>query len=157
MSRRLPILIVSFVLLTSLQGCVKGPKYVKPQVQIPASYKEIIPDNFKETDDWKFARPADDVIRGKWWELFNDSQLSALEERVNISNQSIALAEANFRSARALVKQSRSQYFPTVTTSPSIVTSRSWWIVHTQPMTGSFCGTFADTNEGSLCRDVYKF
>src|SRR6185312_1128007 len=70
------------------------------------------------------ARPADDVIRGKWWEMFQDSQLSALEEQVNISNQSIALAEANFRSARALVKQSRSQYFPTLTTNPSIVTSR---------------------------------
>src|SRR6185312_8147561 len=70
------------------------------------------------------ARPADDVIRGKWWEMFQDSQLSALEEQVNISNQSIALAEANFRSARALVKQSRLQYFPTVTTTPSITTTR---------------------------------
>jgi NodT family efflux transporter outer membrane factor (OMF) lipoprotein len=124
MSRRWQFLAVSLVVLTTLEGCVKGPKYAKPQVQIPASYKEITPDNFKETDNWKFARPADDVIRGKWWEMFNDSQLSALEEQVNISNQSIALAEANFRSARALVKQSRSQYFPTLTTSPSIVTSR---------------------------------
>ena len=124
MSKRLQFLIVLLVVLTSLEGCVKGPKYSKPQVQIPASYKEIVPDNFKETDKWKFARPADDVIRGKWWEMFQDSQLSALEEQVNISNQSIALAEANFRSARALVKQSRSQYFPTVTTTPSITTTR---------------------------------
>jgi NodT family efflux transporter outer membrane factor (OMF) lipoprotein len=124
MSLRFQVLAVSLVALSALDGCVKGPKYAKPQVQIPANYKEITPDNFKETDNWKLARPADDVIRGKWWEVFKDSQLSALEEHVNISNQSIALADANFRAARALVKQSRSQYFPTVTTSPSIVTSR---------------------------------
>src|SRR6266540_7368515 len=73
---------------------------------------------------WKFAQPKDDVIRGKWWEMFNDPQLNALEEQVNISNQNIALADANFHSARALVKESRSQLFPTVTTSPSIITSR---------------------------------
>jgi len=124
MSRRLQILTVLLVLLTTLEGCVKGPKYSKPQVQIPGSYKEITPDNFKETDSWKFAKPADDIIRGKWWEMFKDPSLSALEEQVNVSNESIALAEANFRSARALVKQSRSQYFPTLTTSPSITTSR---------------------------------
>src|SRR5262249_6014181 len=35
-----------------------------------------------------------------------------------------ALGDATFRAARALVKESRSQYFPTVTTSPSIIVSR---------------------------------
>src|SRR6185369_17670856 len=63
-------------------------------------------------------------IRGKWWEMFNDSQLNSLEEQLNTANQNIALADANFRAARALVKESRSQYFPTVTTSPSIIVSR---------------------------------
>ena len=90
----------------------------------PPSYKEITPESFKETDNWKFAQPKDDVIRGKWWEMFNDPQLNALEEQVNISNQNIALADANFRAARAVVKESRSQYFPTVTTSPSIIRSK---------------------------------
>ena len=65
MSRRFQFLTVLLVVLTTLEGCVKGTKYAKPQVQIPASYKEVTPDNFKETDNWKFARPADDVIRGK--------------------------------------------------------------------------------------------
>jgi NodT family efflux transporter outer membrane factor (OMF) lipoprotein len=118
------MLALTLVALTTLQACVKGPKYSKPQVQIPVTYKEIAPDSFKETDEWKFAKPSDDTIRGNWWEMFNESGLNALEEQVNLSNQNIALADATFRSARALVKQSRSQYFPTVTTSPSIVTSR---------------------------------
>lgn len=124
MSSHFQILTVTLLGLVLFKGCDKAPKYAKPSVPTPPSYKEITPESFKETDNWKFANPKDDVIRGKWWEMFNDAQLNALEEQVNISNQSIALADANFRAARAVVKQARSQYFPTVTTSPSITTSR---------------------------------
>ena len=125
MSSHFQILAFSLMALVLFKGCDKAPKYKKPTVPTPPSYKEITPESFKETDNWKFAHPKDDVIRGKWWELFNDSQLNALEEQANLSNQSIALADANFRAARAVIKQSRSQYFPTVTTSPSIIRSQS--------------------------------
>src|SRR5215813_6131784 len=118
------ILAVSFIGLVLFKGCDKAPKYVRPSTATPPAYKEIPPDFFKETNDWKFARPNDAVIRGKWWEMFNDTQLNTLEEQLNTANQNIALADANFRAARALVKESRSQYFPTVTTSPSIIVSR---------------------------------
>jgi len=124
MRNQFQILGVSLLGLILFKGCDKAPKYVKPSVATPGTYKEISPDMFKETKDWKFARPNDSVIRGKWWEMFNDSQLNTLEEQLNTSNQNIALADANFRAARALVKESRSQYFPTVTTSPSIIASR---------------------------------
>jgi NodT family efflux transporter outer membrane factor (OMF) lipoprotein len=124
MSNHFQILAVSLLGLILFKGCDKAPKYSKPTTPTPPSYKEITPESFKETDNWKFAQPKDDVIRGKWWEMFTDPQLNALEEQVNISNQSIALADANFRAARAVVRQSRSQYFPTVTTSPSITHSR---------------------------------
>jgi NodT family efflux transporter outer membrane factor (OMF) lipoprotein len=115
------ILAVSLLGLILFKGCDKAPKYSKPTTPSAPSYKEITPENFKETDNWKFAHPKDDMIRGKWWEMFNDPQLNALEEQVNISNQNIALADANFRAARAVVRENRSQYFPTVTTSPTIV------------------------------------
>jgi NodT family efflux transporter outer membrane factor (OMF) lipoprotein len=124
MNSHLQILAVSLLGLILFKSCDKAPKYSKPSVPTPPSYKEITPENFKETDNWKFAHPKDDMIRGKWWEMFNDPQLNALEEQVNISNQNIALADANFRAARAVVKESRSQYFPTVTTSPSIIKSK---------------------------------
>jgi NodT family efflux transporter outer membrane factor (OMF) lipoprotein len=118
------ILAVSLIGLILFKSCDKAPKYVKPSVATPPAYKEIAPDTFKETNDWKFARPNDSVIRGNWWEMFNDPQLNTLEAQVNISNQNIALADANFRAARAVIRESRSQYFPTVTTSPSIIVSR---------------------------------
>src|ERR1041385_5136840 len=118
------ILGVSLLALFLFKSCDKAPSYTKPTVATPPAYKEIAPDAFKETNDWKFARPSDGVIRGKWWEMFNDPQLNNLEEQLSTANQNIALADANFRAARALVKESRSQYFPTITTSPSIIVSR---------------------------------
>src|ERR1041384_5521098 len=124
MRNQFQILGVSLLGLFLFKSCDKAPKYKTPSVATPTAYKEIPPDFFKETNDWKFAKPNDGVIRGKWWEMFNDTQLNGLEEQLNSANQNIALADANFRAARALVKESRSQYFPTVTTSPSIIASR---------------------------------
>lgn len=103
--------------LLLVNGCNVGPKYHTPPVQSPAAYKE--------TDGWQLAQPKDDVLHGKWWELFDDPQLNALEQQVNVSNQNIAGAFASFLQARALVKQARAQYYPTLTTSPSISRSRS--------------------------------
>jgi len=113
-----------------LAGCMLGPKYhtppaVMPPGETPPAYKELTPADYKDTDGWKVAQPKDDALRGKWWEIFNDPQLNALEERVNISNQNIAAAAASFFAARALVKEARSQLFPTATTSPAITVQRS--------------------------------
>src|SRR5689334_898481 len=118
------ILAVSLLALMLFKSCDKAPKYVKPSAPAPPAYKENSPDAFKETDGWKFARPSDGAIRGHWWEMFEDPQLHALEEQLNGANQNIALADANFRAARAVVKESRSLQFPTITTSPSIIASR---------------------------------
>jgi len=113
-----------------LAGCMVGPKYhapsaVTPPAQTPAAYKELTPADYQNTEGWKVAQPKDDALRGKWWEIFNDPQLNALEERVNVSNQNIAAAAASFFAARALVKEARSQLFPTATTSPAITVQRS--------------------------------
>lgn len=110
--------------MLALSGCNPAPKYAKPPAQTPLAYKEAIPKEYKEGDGWRVAQPGDDRIRSKWWEVYNDPQLGALEEQVAISNQSIALAEANFRAARSLVAYARSSLFPTITTSPSYSRSR---------------------------------
>ena len=107
-----------------LTGCMVGPKYHTPTTENPAAYKELTPADYKNTDGWKLAQPKDDSLRGNWWEIFNDPQLNALEEKVNVSNQTIAAVAANYFAARALVKEARSQLFPTVSTSPSIVAQR---------------------------------
>jgi NodT family efflux transporter outer membrane factor (OMF) lipoprotein len=105
-------------------GCTVGPKYHKPPAQAPAAYKELTPADFSKTDGWKEAQPSDNALHGKWWEMFNDPQLNALEEKVNISNQNVQSAMASYMAARALVKEARSQYFPTVSVGPAITESR---------------------------------
>jgi NodT family efflux transporter outer membrane factor (OMF) lipoprotein len=105
-------------------ACVVGPRYARPSVQAPPVYKELPQEGAQAGSEWKIARPNDAAIRGKWWEAFHDPQLNDLEEKAGSSNQNIAAAAANFLAARALVRQARSQYFPTVSTNPNLVYSR---------------------------------
>ena len=83
------------------------------------------PPAYKELNGWKVAQPQDTSLRGKWWEIYGDSQLNDLEEQVNVSNQNIAAAEDSFLVARAMVKEARSQLFPTVTVGPGITVQRA--------------------------------
>ncbi len=110
-------LIMALLGSSLLHGCAVGPTYHRPAVQSPPAYKEA--------DGWKVAQPKDEVLHGQWWQLFNDPQLDALEQQVNVSNQNIAGAFASFLQARALVKEARAQYYPTLTVDPSVTRSRS--------------------------------
>jgi len=116
------VAMLGFFLFAS--GCSFAPHYAKPSIQTPGAFKELTPAQAKATDGWKTAEPKDDAIRGKWWEMFGDTNLNALEEQVDVSNQTVAVALENFLSARAVVKQTRSEFFPTVSANPSVTRSR---------------------------------
>ncbi len=108
-----------------LASCTVGPKYTKPNVPAAPTYSEQPPEKFKEVNGWQTAQPSDGVIRGQWWGLFGDPQLNALEDQVVPANQSIKVAEANFRQARAAIKFNRAALFPTVSVAPSITSNRN--------------------------------
>jgi NodT family efflux transporter outer membrane factor (OMF) lipoprotein len=114
---------MSLTLLSS--ACMVGPKYQRASAPVPAAYKEAPPPSSPETPAWKPAQPSDTANRGKWWEVYNDPELNALEEQVSISNQNVLAAEAQLRAARAAVRIARSSLFPTATVSPSIINSGS--------------------------------
>ena len=118
------MVIVSLACLALFAGCSFAPKYAEPSVQTPAAFKEMTPAQASATDGWKTAEPMDNALRGQWWKMFHEPELNAFESQVNVSNQTVAVALANFLAARAVVKQARSQYFPTVTASPSVSESR---------------------------------
>jgi NodT family efflux transporter outer membrane factor (OMF) lipoprotein len=107
-----------------LTGCVVGPKYHAPAQQAPAVYKES-PAQFSGAQVWTVAQPADAKLRGKWWEIFNDPELNALEEQLNINNQNIEQFFENFMEARAVVREARAQYFPTLSVVPSVNHART--------------------------------
>jgi NodT family efflux transporter outer membrane factor (OMF) lipoprotein len=99
-----------------VSGCHVGPHYkapAPPAITAP-DYKESTV-NFKDADGWKVASPQDAMIRGNWWEVFNEPELNHLEEQLNVDNQNIKLSFNNFMAARAVVAQARAQFWPTIT------------------------------------------
>jgi NodT family efflux transporter outer membrane factor (OMF) lipoprotein len=114
--RRVPRLWAVAALL-ALAACVVGPDYQRPDAPVPEAYKE--------TAQWKTARPADGVPRGPWWKIFDDPQLHDLAEQVAISNQTVRAAEAQVRQALALVEIARAGYFPFVTGSAAYTRAQS--------------------------------
>ena len=106
--------------ILALAACTPGPKYAKPTVPTPPAYKELAPNGAGTAGEWKPSQPQDQALRGKWWEFFGDPQLNALEERVEVSNQNLKIAEAQFRQARDVISINRSQLYPTVGVGPSI-------------------------------------
>jgi NodT family efflux transporter outer membrane factor (OMF) lipoprotein len=113
-----------------LTGCMVGPKYHPPAPSAsatappPAAYKES-PTQFQETDGWKVAQPQDAMLHGKWWEIYNDPELNALEDKLNIDNQNIRQFFENFMTARTLVAEAHSQLLPTVGISLSYQASQT--------------------------------
>ena len=128
-------------LLLILPACVVGPKYHPPAPPAPAAVYKESPTQFKETGDWTVAQPADAKLRGKWWEIFNDPELNVLEEQLDINNQNIKQFFENFMEARAVVREARAQYFPTLSTAPSFTRSRTSGNLSSTPVNTSGKGT----------------
>jgi NodT family efflux transporter outer membrane factor (OMF) lipoprotein len=110
-----------------VSGCRVGPHYTAP-----SAFPAPPPDQYKETttapvvdSQWKPAQPQDAMLRGKWWQIYNDSELNDLEDKLNIDNQNIKEFFENFMEARTLVAQARSQLFPTLSIDPGFQRSRS--------------------------------
>ena len=100
-----------------LVACTVGPDYHRPSAPVPvaARYKGA----------WKLANPSDAMLRGPWWQVFREPELNALEERLNLDNQTIKQSFETYMAARAQIREAQAGYFPTVSTSPSVTHSRS--------------------------------
>jgi outer membrane protein TolC len=107
---------ISVLSMLLFAGCTVGPKYQRPAAEVPPAYKEV--------GDWKPAQPNDQKLDGNWWEIFQDSQLNALEAQVNVSNQNLKAAEAQYTQARAQLRYARADFFPTIAASPSATRNR---------------------------------
>ena len=99
-------IVAALVAASSIAACSIGPDFKRPDVETPAAYKE--------DQGWTVAKPADLAPRGKWWQVYGDADLDALEDAAAGNNQTVAQAEASYRSALALVDAARSNYFPLV-------------------------------------------
>jgi NodT family efflux transporter outer membrane factor (OMF) lipoprotein len=110
------LLILSAITVLQVCGCAVGPKYKRPTAEVPSAYKEA--------GNWKQAQPNDQNLGGNWWEFFQDSQLNALEAQVNVSNQNLKVAEAQYTQARAVLRYNRASYLPTINGGASATRNR---------------------------------
>lgn len=111
MNKKLTTVLIGALSGGLLAGCAVGPDYVKPQMEVPAAYKE--------TGQWKTAQPMDDSPRGDWWTVCQDPRLNQLMDTLNSQSPSIAQAEAQYRQAQALLRQAQAGMFPTLGLSAS--------------------------------------
>lgn len=114
---RLPWVVAALGL--GVTACNLAPAYKAPPVATPAAFQAA------PSSEWTPAQPDDQADRGPWWQRYNDPQLSALEEEVRISNQTLAAAEAAFRTSRSLAVQARAALFPIATVAGTLTRQRS--------------------------------
>jgi NodT family efflux transporter outer membrane factor (OMF) lipoprotein len=136
--------VVACGLCLMLSACMVGPNYTKPTTPVTPQFKEEGPESFKETKGWKAAQPSDQVMRGNWWEMFNDQQLNSLEAQIDPANQTLKEAEANFRATRAAIRVNRANQAPTITTGPSTGAER---VSANQPY---FNRSYANSGDGNF-------
>ena len=125
-ARRAALLATSLVLGLAT-GCKPvGPDYKRPEVQAPATYKEsgasavIAPPPNPAGGGWHPANPSDGMLRGNWWEVYQDPQLNRLEDRVASNNPSLRQALETYLAARDAVNVARANFFPFLSGSASI-------------------------------------
>ena len=92
-----------------LTACSVGPDYKRPTVDAAPV--------FKEQDGWKPTEPADAMVRGPWWHIFNDEVLNGLEDQIDVSNLTVKEEGAAVEQARALVREAQAGFWPTITAS----------------------------------------
>ena len=112
---------VGLLALTLLTGCKPvGPNYNRPGYDAPPAYKEtgattvLQPPPAPAGGAWQPANPSDGLLRGKWWEIYQDPQLNQLEERIAANNQTLRQALETYLAARDQVSAARSGFFPTL-------------------------------------------
>jgi NodT family efflux transporter outer membrane factor (OMF) lipoprotein len=106
------LMVLSAIAVIQICGCSVGPEYRRPAAEVPTAYKEL--------GNWKQAQPNDQNLSSNWWEMFQDPQLNALESQVDVSNQNLKAAEAQYTQARALVRYYRADYYPSLSGGASV-------------------------------------
>src|SRR5512146_787180 len=125
------VMLAVLLVLALTTGCKPvGPDYKRPEYQAPASYKEtgssavVVPPPNPAGGDWSPANPSDGMLRGNWWEIYNDPQLNKLEERIEANNPNLRQALETYLAARDVVNAVRANYFPFLSGTASISRGR---------------------------------
>ena len=124
-------LVCASLALILVSGCKPvGPNYSRPGYSAPPAYKEsgattvVLPPPNPQGGAWQPANPSDGMLKGKWWEIYQDPQLNKLEERIDSSNVRLRQAMELYLAAEAQVRAARANLYPTLSAGPSISRDR---------------------------------
>lgn len=101
-----------------------GPNYSRPAYNAPPAYKEmgaasVLPPPNPAGGAWQPANPSDGMLKGKWWEIYQDPQLNNLEERIATDNVQLKQALETYLAARDQVAAARANFYPTLSAGSS--------------------------------------
>ncbi|MGA2339289.1 MAG: efflux transporter outer membrane subunit [Terracidiphilus sp.] len=124
-------LVCASLALILVSGCKPvGPNYSRPDYSAPPAFKEsgattvVLPPPNPQGGAWQPANPSDGMLKGKWWEIYQDPQLNKLEERIDSSNVRLRQAMELYLAAEAQVRAARANLYPTLSAGPSISRDR---------------------------------
>src|SRR4030081_2138333 len=103
MRSRHSLLLIALLLLT---GCTLGPKYKRPTVAVPDTYRGLAPDSGSQS--------AASFGEEKWWSVFQDPRLQALIREALSQNYDVRIAAMRVLQAQALLGITRADQFPTI-------------------------------------------
>jgi len=95
-------------------GWKVGPDYQRPTTPTEAQFADA------ELGTWKEATPVDAIARGNWWNVFNDPVLDGLERQAALNNQDLKAAIARVTQARAVARNVKADFFPSLSFNPSM-------------------------------------
>jgi NodT family efflux transporter outer membrane factor (OMF) lipoprotein len=107
-----------------------GPNYHRPGYNAPPAYKEtgattvVVPPPNPQGGAWQPANPSDGMLKGKWWEIYQDPQLNQLEDRIDTTNVQLRQSMELYLAAEDQVRVARANLFPTLSAGPSISRDR---------------------------------
>jgi multidrug efflux system outer membrane protein len=94
-------------------GCTVGPKYKKPAVEVPGTYRGLSPEDAGKTS-------AASIGDQKWSEVFRDQQLQSLIRTALQQNYDVRIAGARILEAQAQLGITRADQFPNVSAGAGI-------------------------------------
>ena len=92
------------ILFASVASCSLVENYVKPQVEVSSDWSTEYP--------WHVIAPSDQEKKGPWWEIFQDTELSRLEELSLNQNPSLKIALNRIEQAKSIITISQAGLYP---------------------------------------------
>lgn len=103
------VAIISFL----MAGCTLGPKYQRPAVQVPDTFRGSLSPSASES-----------LGDEKWWTVFQDTQLQTLIREALAQNYDVRIAATRVMEAQAALVITRADQFPTITAGASATNER---------------------------------